>query len=306
MTDGYTPAGDPDLLGGETIPPTPPASSTPASGTGGTSSTGSASGGGTKDTAKQEAANVAQTAGDSAKNVVGTATEEAKRTAAEAQRQAKDLLRQGQSQLQEQATSQQQRLATGLRSLSGELTQMADGTEDSGMAAELARRASQYADQAGSWLEERSPSDLLDEVQTFARRRPGAFLAIAAGLGVVVGRLARGLKDNSSDEADAGEASYPAPAYGTATSYGTTPGYTTAPTGYGTAPAAGYGTTPGAYGTTPAGYATTPTGPGTTSSATGYTTPPADDPALDIAPAESNPYPPATSFDQPYGSGGAR
>jgi hypothetical protein len=50
-------------------------------------------------------------------------------------------------------------------------------------------------DSLGRWLDSHGPDEVLDEVRSFARRRPGTFLLIAAGAGVVLGRLTRGLKD---------------------------------------------------------------------------------------------------------------
>jgi len=41
---------------------------------------------------------------------------------------------------------------------------------------------------------------VLEDVKSFARRRPGAFLALAAGAGLIAGRLTRGLAAASSDE----------------------------------------------------------------------------------------------------------
>jgi hypothetical protein len=52
----------------------------------------------------------------------------------------------------------------------------------------------------------------VDEVQSFARRRPGVFLALAAAAGLVAGRLTRGIKAASSDG--------PAPAGDADTAYG--------------------------------------------------------------------------------------
>ena len=48
-----------------------------------------------------------------------------------------------------------------------------------------------------------SPADLLDEVKRFARRRPVAFLALAAAAGVVAGRVTRGaVAANTSVDSD--------------------------------------------------------------------------------------------------------
>ena len=69
---------------------------------------------------------------------------------------------------------------------------MADSQQgESGMAADLARQGASRLDAAASWLEGRQPGEILDEVRSFARRRPGAFIAGAAILGLVGGRVTR-------------------------------------------------------------------------------------------------------------------
>lgn len=160
---------------------------------------GGAPGSGTKQTVKNETAQVADTAKGGAQNVAGTAKSEVKRTTGEAQRQARDLLRQSQSELTDQAGAQQERLAGGLRTFSSQLGQMVDGAEQDGMAAHLVRWASEKAEGAGQWLQQREPGQVVDEVKQFARRRPGVFLLAAAGLGVAVGRVARSMRDEAME-----------------------------------------------------------------------------------------------------------
>src|SRR6478735_8569011 len=58
---------------------------------------------------------------------------------------------------------------------------------------EQARQAADKARQAAGWLADRDPGSLLDEVRSFARHKPGTYLAIALGAGVLAGRLTRGL-----------------------------------------------------------------------------------------------------------------
>jgi hypothetical protein len=72
------------------------------------------------------------------------------------------------------------------------------------VATEFARQAADRAHGAASWLEQREPADLLDEVRNFARRRPGAFLIGAAVAGLAAGRLTRGLKDRGSGQQGSG------------------------------------------------------------------------------------------------------
>ena len=53
--------------------------------------------------------------------------------------------------------------------------------------------------QAAGWLADRDPGSLLDEVRSFARKKPGTYLAIALGAGVLAGRLTRGLTAPTDD-----------------------------------------------------------------------------------------------------------
>lgn len=145
----------------------------------------------TKDVAKEQAAQVGQGAADAGKHVAGVAKEQATGVASEAADQAKNLYDQTRQELKGQASTQQQRLAEGVRSLSSELESMANGG-NAGPAADLVREASSRARDVAGWLDQRDPGALLQEVTDFARRRPGTFLAIAAGAGLIAGRLTRG------------------------------------------------------------------------------------------------------------------
>jgi ElaB/YqjD/DUF883 family membrane-anchored ribosome-binding protein len=115
--------------------------------------------------------------------------------------QAKDLLGQGRDELRQQTAQQQDRVVSGLHSLSRELGSMASSSSEQGLATDLAREASDRARTIATWLESREPGQLLDEVRSFARERPGAFLGVAAAAGVVVGRLGRGLKEGEPQQA---------------------------------------------------------------------------------------------------------
>ena len=77
---------------------------------------------------------------------------------------------------------------------------MARNSEQDGVATDLARQAADKARQAAGWLADRDPGSLLDEVRSFARRKPGTYLAIALGAGVLAGRLTRGLTAPADDD----------------------------------------------------------------------------------------------------------
>lgn len=216
----------------------------------------------TRDVAMEETRSVAHDAKDSARSVAQTAGAEVQNVAGEARSQVTSLYQQVRRDVTDQASNQQQRAAGGLHGLAGELNQMAEG-QDGGMATGLARQAAERIDGVAGWLENREPADLLDDLRRYARRNPGTFLAAAAVLGFVGGRLTRGLRDDASDQGqDHGRS---AGAYGStygdnglpmATStYGSTGVYDAAGGGYGgrPGPAAETYTATGAAVTTP-GY----------------------------------------------------
>jgi hypothetical protein len=151
----------------------------------------------TKDVAKDQAAGVGQGVAEAGQHVAGVAKEQTSQVTAEAGRQAKDLLSQAQGGLKEQAGVQQQKLVSGLQALRDELNSMVAGNADPGVATDLARQAADRTGSAASWLDGRDPAAVLDDLTDFARRRPGAFLAAAAGIGLIAGRLTRGLKAQS-------------------------------------------------------------------------------------------------------------
>ena len=143
--------------------------------------------------AKEEASNVAGEAASAAQGVAQTAKGEAANVAHEAKANAQDLLHQAKSGLTSQAGTQQQKAAEGIRNISSQLHSMASAPDQQGMASDLIRQAADRTSSMASWLENREPGDLLNEVQRFARNRPGTFLLLAAGAGVLAGRLTRGL-----------------------------------------------------------------------------------------------------------------
>jgi hypothetical protein len=205
--------------------------------------------------AKERAAEVKDTSVAAGQHVAGVAKDELHKVGSETKQQAKDLYRQTQSELSEQAASQQKRVASGIRTLGDELGSMADSSETQGVASDLAHQAASRAAGVADWLEQRDPGALLGEVKSFARRKPGTFIAIAAIAGVVAGRLTRSVIAEAKDSSDTGSTG----TTGT-TGYSTgTTGYDagTTTTGYDAGTTTGYGTgTAGLTGSTATGFDT--------------------------------------------------
>jgi uncharacterized protein YjbJ (UPF0337 family) len=132
------------------------------------------------------------------RHVTGVAKEEAGNVAAEAKDQVVGLLDQARSQVSEQSGVQRDRLVQTLTTLSGDLDHMAEQSDRPGMATDLAREAARRARELGHRLDGREPQQILDDVRTFARRRPGTFLLGALAAGVLAGRLTRGARESQS------------------------------------------------------------------------------------------------------------
>lgn len=166
--------------------------------TGGASSTG---GDNTRDVAKEEAKSTAQDAAQAGKQTAETAKQQAGEVVGEAKSQAQMLLSEAKDQLTSQGTAQQEKAASGLRSLADELTGMVNGdVSQPGLASDLARQASERVRSMADMLENRQPSELLDEVRRFARQRPGVFLLSAAAIGFIGGRLTRSVAAEAHDD----------------------------------------------------------------------------------------------------------
>jgi hypothetical protein len=234
------PASDYPVGAGIGVSPTTSTTSTgdwpPASGTGSLSGSGQSSS--TADVAKGEAANVKDTAVDAGKNVAATAKGEAANVAQEAKQQAKSLVGTVTSEVRDQGRAQQQRIATGVHSLAKELGGMAAASDQSGPLTDLAQQGARKVGEIGHWLENKEPSDVLDEVKRFARRRPVMFLGLCGLAGVVVGRLARGAvaANTSLDSPDSGNGNRELTGSSYPSNYESTSYTSTYPTSY---PAAG-------------------------------------------------------------------
>jgi len=162
--------------------------------------------------AKQQAKQAAGTAADEGKHVAGVAQGEAKKVAQEAKSQVSSLLDQATSQVEDQSRTQRDRLVETMRTFGDDLEKMASQSEG-GMAAQAAHEVADRVRGLTSHLDGREPRDLLEDVRSYARRRPGTFLLGALVSGMVAGRLTRGAKaahDAPSSSPSALRASTPA------------------------------------------------------------------------------------------------
>ncbi len=143
---------------------------------------------------------VARVAANQAQEVVGTVAEEAARVTEEVSSQVQSLAEETQRQLEVQAEEAANRLARGFRQLGDEARALAEGRPSDApnlqeyiwQAAERFQSTADGLSGLAGGIEERGLEGLVEDVQTFARRRPAAFLMGAAAAGFLIGRVIRG------------------------------------------------------------------------------------------------------------------
>ena len=172
-------------------------------------------------TAKQQSQRVASTAKAQGQQVVRSTAEQASQVATTAKEQAAEvstqvsdqvgtLLEETKTRLEEQAATGASRLGGQLQRLGEEALALSDGrTAEAPTVQGYVKRAAatllDAADRAyglSDDVQTRGIGGVLADVQTFARRRPGAFLLGAAAVGVFAGRAVRAAKAKDPETPD--------------------------------------------------------------------------------------------------------
>lgn len=154
--------------------------------------TGTGSSGGDQSAVKQAAGQSAQAAGQAAGEVKDTAKEQAQRVGSEAKTQVRNVASEVRGKVSDQARTQNDKLVGGIRQMADHLDEMRGDRQDS-PATQIVTRVADSGRQLAGYLETKGPEGVLREVEDFARRRPGAFLATALAAGFVVARLGKGV-----------------------------------------------------------------------------------------------------------------
>jgi hypothetical protein len=142
-------------------------------------------------TAKQEASATAGQARKGASRVAGTATDQVRAVTGEARAQAGAMAGDLRTRVTEEAESQTRRGAQVMRQWADDLSGLADNADRDSPARSLVTQAADRGHRAADYLDSRGVGGLVDDLQHFARRRPGAFLGGAVVAGFTVGRLAK-------------------------------------------------------------------------------------------------------------------
>lgn len=149
--------------------------------------------------AQDDVEQVAATAAEEARQLSAEVKEQAERVTGEVVEQGRIVLDEARFQLEEQANAQVLRVGDTLGRLAGEIRSLVEGhpeeadtlrpyvSDASEIVQDLADRCYEVAED----IEDRGLRGLLEDLQDFARRRPGTFLLGAAAAGLGVGRAVR-------------------------------------------------------------------------------------------------------------------
>src|SRR5688572_2806062 len=164
-----------------------------------------------------------------AKEAASSAKEEAATVARTVQDQVRTIASDVTSEVRSQSEERTRQAAAKLQELSRQMDALLGGRpQEAGPLPGYLRDGQAKVQAFARRLDQRGPQGIVDDAVSFGRRRPGAFLVVAAGLGFAVGRLARaGAFEQSTGDGDGARGSIPK---GSVSSVGSSSGVTQAGT----------------------------------------------------------------------------
>jgi hypothetical protein len=147
------------------------------------------------------AAKATDAMGTAASDVGRTVKRDANRLAGEVGDQVRRVAREAESKANERLSGQQKQWSDKLSEVSRELREMAGDRADR-PAGKLVKQLADRTAMLGDYVAQNQPRDVLGEIQAFARRRPGAFLAAMAAAGFVIGRLGKSAATRQAEGGD--------------------------------------------------------------------------------------------------------
>ncbi|MFE9680635.1 hypothetical protein ACFYXC_15490 [Streptomyces sp. NPDC002701] len=160
----------------------------------------------TGETAKAEASATAEKAKQAAGEVAGTAADQARAVVGEARQQAGTVVRDLRERTLNEVEGQTTRVAEVLHQWADDLAGLAENAQNDSPARGLAAHAADTGHRAADYLQKQGAEGVASDLQSFARRRPGAFLGGALLAGLAVGRLAK-VASKANQSSDTGRSS---------------------------------------------------------------------------------------------------
>jgi uncharacterized protein YjbJ (UPF0337 family) len=144
-----------------------------------------------KETARAEASATADQSRQAAGQVATTAARQAKQVAGEVRQQAGTVVQDLRSRAMDEAEGQTTRAAGVLRQWAQDLSELAENAPGDSPARSVAVQVADRGHRAADYVDKQGVEGIIDDLQSFARRRPGVFLGGALLAGLAVGRLGK-------------------------------------------------------------------------------------------------------------------
>lgn len=162
----------------------------------------------TKQVAREQGQQVKGSAQDAASNVAGTAGERAREIQQQAGTHARGVAQEAGRQVRSRAQQETERAGTALSTAGDQLRALAEGrTDEAGVFGDYAQQAADSVSRWADSIQDRGFDGLVDDLRTYARRKPGVFLVSAVAAGVIAGRFGRNLREEMSDDSGSGYSS---------------------------------------------------------------------------------------------------
>ena len=119
-----------------------------------------------------------------------------------AQEKASELREQGSARLRDQLDERSTKVGSQVRSLATALRRSGNDLSDegNGNASQLTTQAAERIERVGSYLEQKSGSELMRDVERFARRRPWLLAGLGMAAGVAAARFVKASSEQRKDE----------------------------------------------------------------------------------------------------------
>jgi ElaB/YqjD/DUF883 family membrane-anchored ribosome-binding protein len=129
---------------------------------------------------------------------VGEAQEKAQEVAGQAQEKAREAAGNAQESIRQQIDDRSTKAGEQVSSTAGDLRSVGEELRKQGKdtPAKLADRAAEQTEKVGSYLKERGPDEMLEDVEDFGRQRPWAVLAGGMAVGILAARFLKASSRN--------------------------------------------------------------------------------------------------------------
>ncbi len=162
-------------------------------------------------TVQEKGQQLATVASEQAQRVKDTVIEQAPQVGSEVVEQGRNLVQEARTQVQGELEAQSRRVGDSLSRLGNEIRALAEGRPEAATTVQpyvsnAADAVYDVADRVYGVIDDvqtRGWTGVLDDLQSFARRRPGAFLIGAAVAGFGVGRAVRASSDDGASSGSA-------------------------------------------------------------------------------------------------------